>query len=154
MIKIREFQQGDEAVLRALFYHTIRKVNLKDYSVAQVQAWAPDNYDQAKWAARMAEIKPFIALINEQIVGYADVQQDGYIDHFFCHAGFQGQGIGKTLMQHIHQKAEGVGCMRLYSHVSKTAKPFFEHFGFQVQKKQQVSIRGQLLTNFVMDKTL
>lgn len=154
MIKIREFQQGDEAVLRALFYHTIRKVNLKDYSVAQVQAWAPDNYDQTKWAARMAEIKPFIALINEQIVGYADVQQDGYIDHFFCHAGFQGQGIGKTLMQHIHQKAEGVGCMRLYSHVSKTAKPFFEHFGFQVQKKQQVSIRGQLLTNFVMDKAL
>ncbi|MGL5364343.1 MAG: GNAT family N-acetyltransferase, partial [Plesiomonas shigelloides] len=39
-----------------------------------------------------------------------------------------------------------------YSHVSITAKPFFERFGFRVVKKQQVAINGQVLTNFLMEK--
>jgi len=154
MIKIREFRLGDEAVLRQLFYNTVRNINIRDYSQAQVEAWAPDDYDRLQWSQRMAKIKPFIALFNEQIAGYADVQQDGYIDHFFCHVGFQGQGVGKKLMQQIHLKAKENKCSRLFSHVSKTAKPFFEHYGFEIQQQQQVSIREQILTNFIMSKEL
>jgi len=41
---------------------------------------------------------------------------------------------------------------RFYSHVSITAKPLFAHFTFNEVKQQQVSIRGQVLTNYVMEK--
>lgn len=43
---------------------------------------------------------------------------------------------------------------RLYSHASITAKPFFEHFGFKEVKEQEVHIRGQILTSFVLEKFL
>ena len=154
MVTIRRFQSGDEQALRDLFYNTIRTVNLQDYSEQQVKAWAPDEYDQAVWSEKISALDPFVALIDDVIVGYADVQTDGYIDHFFCHSDYQGQGIGKKLMQSIHEQAKAKALHRLYAHASITARPFFEHFGFSMVKQQQVEIRGQKLTNFIVEKSL
>lgn len=38
------------------------------------------------------------------------------------------------------------------THVSITAKPFFEKRGYQVVKMQQVERQGILLTNYIMRK--
>ena len=42
----------------------------------------------------------------------------------------------------------------LYSEVSITARPFFERMGFKVIKHQEVEVKGQHLTNYVMKKYL
>ena len=151
---IRRFKQGDETAIWRIKYDTIRKVNIKDYTEQQVQAWAPDQFDSEQWNIRVKKMNPFVAEIDGVTVGYADIQSDGYIDHFFCHFDYQGQGVGKALMQSLFKQAQTEGTNRLYSHVSITAKPFFEHFGFVVIKKQRVEIRGQVLINFVMEKKI
>ena len=43
---------------------------------------------------------------------------------------------------------------RIYVHASKTARPFFEARGYRVVRPQQVERRGQVLTNFAMEKEL
>ena len=154
MLTIRKFQKGEESNLRDIFFNTVRHVNIKDYSELQVKAWAPDNYDQSEWCKRINAIDPFVAVLDSEIVGYADVQDDGYIDHFFCHHNHQGKGIGKALMQKLIETTLQKGNARVYSHASITAKPFFEHFGFKMLNPQQVDIRGQVLTNYVMEKLL
>ncbi|NQY36682.1 MAG: GNAT family N-acetyltransferase [Alteromonadaceae bacterium] len=154
MIKIRSFQKGDETSIINLFLRTIRTVNIRDYSQEQVNAWAPDEYDREDSFKKIALNNPFVATIDNKIVGYADVQSDGFIDHFFCHTDFQGKGIGKSLMQTLQNTGINKGCTRFYSHVSITAKPFFEYFGFKEVKEQLVEIRGQKLKNFVMEKVL
>jgi putative acetyltransferase len=152
MLTIRKFQHGDESELRDIFFNTVRKVNSKDYSEVQVNAWAPVEYDQAAWQQRIRAINPFVAMLNSDIVGYADIQDDGYVDHFFCHWNYQGKGVGKALMHALITAGQQKGLARFYAHVSITAKPFFEHFGFKVVKRQQVEIRGHTLTNYVMEK--
>ena len=152
MLNIRKFQLGDELALRQIFFNTIRNVNIKDYSALQVQAWAPDDYDQCEWSKTISSVNPFVAVLDNEIVGYADIQDDGYINHFFCHWMYQGKGIGKALMKELFANGEKKGIHRLYSHTSITAKPFFEYFGFKEVKKQQVTIRGEVLTNYVMEK--
>ncbi len=154
MPTIRKVRKEDERVLWQIKHDTIRNINIKDYSEQQVQAWAPELFEENKWAKRIRDRNPFIAEINGTIVGYADVQSDGLIDHFFCHSQYQGRGIGKVLMLSIFKEAQAKKISRLYSHVSVTAKPFFEHFGFTVIKKQNVEIRGQVLINFVMQNNL
>lgn len=154
MLKIRTFKKGDELALRQLFFDTVRNVNIKDYSLDQVQAWASENYDEKRWAEKLAANNPFIAIFEGEIVGFADIQETGYIDHFFCHRNHQGKGVGKTLMQTLFITGQQAGITRLYSHVSITANTFFAHFGFKVLKEQKVDIRGQTLTNFIMEKHL
>lgn len=45
------------------------------------------------------------------------------------------------------------GIKRFFSVVSTTSKPFYEHFGLEVAKAQEVEIRRQILRNFVMKST-
>lgn len=152
MLVIRKFQRSDAPALREIFFNTIRNVNSKDYSEIQVKAWAPDNYDESTWFSRISNLNPLIATLDKVIVGYADIQDDGYIDHFFCHWNYQGKGIGKSLMKEIFAIGESKCFKRFHSHVSITARPFFERFGFYVVKEQQVEIRGEILTNYVMER--
>ena len=39
-------------------------------------------------------------------------------------------------------------------HISITAKPFFQRMGFAVVKEQTVDCRGEIFTNFAMEKIL
>nr|WP_073584624.1 GNAT family N-acetyltransferase [Vibrio quintilis] len=151
---IRRYQPDDATVLWQLFYHTVRHVNIRDYSQAQTEAWAPDGFDIAIWQQKMDNNQPFVAEINGTIVGYTDLQPDGLVDHFFCHHQYQGQGVGKALMQHVFAAGAQADMTRLYSEVSLTARPFYEHMGFSVVREQEFEIRGQTMTNFVMEKIL
>ena len=153
-LRIRQFRHGDEEALLALFRNTIRNVNRRDYSAEQVCAWAPDNIDPERWQRRIRGIDPFICESAGRIVGYADVQDSGYIDHFFVHHETQGQGVGKTLFAAITQKADELGIAELTSEVSITARPFFEHMGFDVVQSQVVTMNDVELTNYRMRKAL
>lgn len=148
-VKLRRFQTTDAAALRELFNETVRHVNKRDYTTPQIAAWAPDDYDRQAWFERLQQNRPFIAEIDGFIVGFADVQADGYIDHFFCSASRQGQGVGRALMN----KLLAHDYPRFYANVSITARPFFEHFGFRLVREQQVVVRGVELTNFLMERT-
>lgn len=151
-MKIRNYVDADAEALWYIFFNTIRNINIRDYSQAQVEAWAPELQDLSAWRNRMKELSPFVAEIDGVIVGYADIQDNGLIDHFFCHHEYQGRGAGKALMKYVLKAGGNRGITRFYSEVSITARPFFEYFGFEVVKHQEIEIRGQTLRNFIMKK--
>ncbi|WP_217529420.1 GNAT family N-acetyltransferase [Vibrio metschnikovii] len=152
MIEIRKCQESDALDLWAIFYHTVRNVNLRDYSQAQVEAWAPDGFSSEIWQRKMNLLSPFVAEIDGKIVGYSDLQENGLIDHFFCHHEHQGRGVGRQLMEHVLRMGKLQGITRFYSEVSITARPFYERFGFNVIQEQTIEVRGQKLCNFVIEK--
>ncbi|PKH06898.1 GNAT family N-acetyltransferase [Moritella sp. Urea-trap-13] len=154
MIIIRNYIESDAKVLWDIFFNTVRHINTRDYSQAQVEAWAPDSFDFEFWKTRMTSLSPFVAEMDGVIVGYTDLQDDGLIDHFFCHFEYQGQGIGRALMNHVFSIGLKKGITRYYSEVSVTARPFYEHLGFTLFKEQLVEVRGQKLINFVMEKLI
>lgn len=138
------------AELYQIFFDTVRNINIRDYSQAQVEAWAPGDADLLAWENRFDSIKPYLAYVDGQIAGFADLQADGYIDMFFCRANMQGKGVGRALMSRLLKEASAKNLNILYSHVSIAAKPFFEKFGFVTQRAQDVEVAGQFLRNFVM----
>ncbi|WP_235937533.1 GNAT family N-acetyltransferase [Marinobacter caseinilyticus] len=154
VLSIRKYQPGEESALRQLFFDTVRRVNRKHYTQAQVSAWAPESYDPADWCERIRACDPFVAVRDGEIVGFANLQSDGYIDVFYCHANYQGQGIGRALMETLLKTARERGLEHCHSHVSHTALPFFEHFGFQSAGVRSFTINGCVLSNHVMIKSV
>ncbi|QDU98206.1 GNAT family N-acetyltransferase [Lignipirellula cremea] len=158
----------DEAeALWLLFYNTIHNVNRRDYSAEQTAAWAPAEMDPAAWRRRIAGMDPYVCLDSAAangssgqspaIVGYAGMtatENAGYIDHFYVHHQWQGQGVGKLLYQQLEADAVRLQLSELTSDVSITARPFFESRGFQVVTPQQVERAGVILANFRMKKRL
>ncbi len=152
MITIRNYSAEDAEALWDIHFYTIRNINIRDYSQAQVEAWAPERLDSSVWEKRMKGLSPFVAEIDGVIVGYTDLQVSGLIDHFFCHHEYQDKGVGKALMNHVFKVGNSRGIKRYFSEVSITARPFYEHFGFKVVQAQEMEVRGQKLRNFVMEK--
>ena len=149
-MEIRKLRQGEERELWELFYSTIHNVNIRDYDENQIEAWAPCDFDLNIAIQKFRDIDPFVAIKNETIIGYADIQPDGLIDHFYCHHEFQRQGVGRVLFAAIEKEAVKHGISKLHSNVSITARPFFEAMGFSVEKEQIITVRDQQLKNFRM----
>lgn len=151
---IRHFCEGDEAALFQVFSSAIREIASRDYTPAQVEAWAPKDPDWTAWNTRIRNIEPFVALLDDQIVGYADVQASGYIDHFFVSGFHSGKGIGQRLMDRLVQEATDHKYDELTSHVSKTAEAFFIRNGFEIVERRHSISRGVELPNALMRRRM
>lgn len=152
-MRIRKYIESDCLTLLELFFNTVRSVNIKEYSQEQVEAWAPDNYIQAKyerWSKTLKENFTLVAEIDDKIVGFADISNNGYLDRLFIHKDYQRMGIASTLLREIFSYAKSQNIKEITTEASITAKPFFEKFGFAIVQKQQVKINGVFLTNFLM----
>lgn len=153
-VQVRAFRDDDPSALHDVFYSAIHGTASANYTQEQVDAWAPAEVDQASWAERMRGIAPFVAEEDGRIIGYADVQADGYVDHFFVAASAGRRGVGSALMRQIHAAAAERGIGALHSNVSITARPFFEKWGFVVETEQHPVARGVTMTNYLMRKAL
>jgi hypothetical protein len=58
---IRRYEPGEEAALFDIYFTAIHLVASHDYTVEQVQAWAPRDLDAVLWKNKMREINPFVA---------------------------------------------------------------------------------------------
>jgi len=153
-MEIRKYEKGDAAALWQIYFGAIRYVCCRDYTEVQVKAWAPDDFSQQKWITCLEDINPNVALVDDEIAGYADLQEDGLIDHFFVGHRFQRQGVGNALMNTILSDARSRQLPKLHSYVSETAKDFYCNYGFSVVKPNIQTIRGVELGNYLMEQRL
>ena len=153
MIQLRPFAMEDIPALFELFRGTILRVNSRDYSAEQVQAWAPASIDAIRWAT-LAERFTGVATVQGQIAGFTDLEATGHIDRFFVHADFQRQGVGAAMMQAVVEEARRQNLTQLDADVSITARPFFEQQGFRVLAEQDVILRGVSFRNYRMERRL
>lgn len=154
VMQIRRFKPGEEMDLWSLFHNAVSHINAADYTAEQLNAWSPDHFDLEKWRARFRTISPFVVEQERQLIGYADVQATGHVEHFYVHHLWQRRRIGTLLMQIIVEIAKQEAIDNLFADVSITAKPFFESWGFAVEKEQYVKIHQEVLKNYRMAKPL
>ena len=150
MITIEKYNAEMIPELWKVYFTSIRMVCRNDYSKKQIEAWAPESFDLNTFKEKMDKINPFVAMLDEKVIAYSDLQSDGLIDHFYVHGEFQGKGVGTKLMKTILN--QGKSYPRLYSHVSHTAKSFFLKHGFSVVKVKHEKIRNMSIENNLMVK--
>jgi len=151
---IKKYKPGEEKRLWEIFFNTIHNINIRDYSQSQILAWAPPDLDTEIWKNKIESINPFVVVNGEDIIAYADLQESGLIDHFYCDYRWHRKGVGSLLMRKIQDEANQKGIASLFSEVSITAKAFYASHGFIVTKNQVVEIRNARFINYRMEKQL
>jgi putative acetyltransferase len=151
---IRDFEQGEEAVLRRVFMSSVHELASGFYTQEQLNAWAPRAYDERQWAEKISVLRPFVAVIDGRIAGYSDLQESGFIGHFFVSGQFSRRGVGSALMEHIHQTANQRKISKLSANVSLAAESLFAKHGFSVVRRQIVTVNGVSMSNAPMSRNL
>jgi putative acetyltransferase len=152
-ITVRLFEERDAQAIASLFYETVHTINVKDYSAAQIEAWAPSELDGERWKIALFPTLAYVAESAGQIIGFTDMTRDGFLCHMYTHKNFQGQGVATQLLKTIETRAIQLGLKELRTEASITARPFFEKNGYICLKSQDKPHNGQIFRNFIMQKT-
>lgn len=150
-LTIKEFTSEDLVAMTQLFYQTVHQINAKDYSPAQLNVWAPKEMDLNKWQQRFSSTDTLVAVMNREIVGFANMEVSGYLDCLYVHHQYQRQHIATYLLKALEANSDAT---LIHTHASMTAVPFFQSQGFEIKNKQVVVRQGIVLENFIMEKRL
>ena len=135
----------------SLFYNTIHSINIKEYSKKQVDVWASKNIDIKKFNKSLLENFSIVAIKNDMIVGFGDINIEGYLDRLYVHKNYQRKGIGTLICDNLEKN---ISYRKIITHSSITAKPFFKSRNYIIIKKQYVKRNNIYLKNYVMEKYL
>lgn len=151
---IRKCSAGEALELRKVFHSSVHELARHEYSAGQRAAWAPDEFDPEAWVAVIRSLDPWVVVVHGEIVAYADLQPDGYIDHFYV-SGQQGRkGYGSALMAHVLAEANARRLAVLHAKVSLSAQPLFLKHGFCIRAVNTFMLRGVEISNATMVKQL
>lgn len=155
MFTIRQATVSDFPELTELYKNTVLSVNRRDYSAEEVEDWASCGDDITHWHELFAE-QYYIVVENKrrELVGFASINDAGYMHTMFVHKDFQHQGIATLLYNTLEKYAREKGVDKISSEVSITARPFFEKQGFVVEEVQKRKANRLRLTNYKMSKKL
>lgn len=161
-LTIRPYTAADATVTRAIFYQSIHELAANDYTPAQLNAWAPSEYNLQQWGAARGRAHTLVATVDGVSAGFADFVEgsgqsllgESLIDMLFVRPPYHGQGVASALHTQVQEEARTRGTTTLVVQASLTARGFFERHGFRVSKENQVQLRGEELTNFTMMKRL
>lgn len=146
---IREYNPADCEQMAELFYNTVHSINAKDYAEEQLNVWATGRVDLQEWNFSFLEHKTIVAIENDEIVGFGDIDDSGYLDRLYVHKDYQGIGVASVICNELEDSVKG---KIITTHASITAKPFFQQRGYRVVKEQKVIRQGIALTNYIMEK--
>lgn len=153
-VNIRRYRPGEEERLWQIFHDTTHIINGRHYTGEQCERWAPAVVDMPAWRERIRRKNPFVAEENGKILGFAELENDGYIDYFYCDHEHLRCGVGRKLYEAIEKEARRVKMPRLHAAVSVTARAFFLQMGFEVVKEQRNIVCGAVAPNFIMENGL
>ncbi|EOW1328750.1 GNAT family N-acetyltransferase [Klebsiella aerogenes] len=145
MLTIRAYSEDDFPALCAIFLRAVRETASRDYSPAQIAAWA--QVDESRWRQKLADSQVLVAVIDNQPVGFITAVND-YIDLLFVSPDYARRGIGHALIGAVCASHPG---KVMAVDASITARSSFLRQGFRVVAEQRVESRGEWFTNYRME---
>ena len=152
-MNIRRYDSADLATLKKLFLESLYKINIRDYTKEQIDAWAAGWSDDAAFDERFRMSLTLVAEKSGRIVGFANLDRD-VIDMLYVIPDFNGRGVGTELVARLESAARRRGVLKLTTYASATARGFFEKRGWAVTRPNTVMRSGVLIQNYVLEKLL
>lgn len=143
-MQIRAYRDDDFSTLCQIFLRAVRETASQHYSPAQIDAWA--QVDDARWRQKMATSRVLVAEKEGEVVGFITAV-DRYIDLLFVTPTHSRQGVASALLAELFAL---IPTGTLTVEASITARGCFERLGFSVLRRQQVELRGENFTNYLM----
>ena len=153
-IKLRTAVFEDIPAIVEMYRGTVHTVNAKDYTPAQIKVWADGAVNYPRWEKAIKEQYFVMAEIGDKLAGFSSIAKDGYLDFLYVSRDYQRCGVASLLLYEIERKAGEQNNPEIYSHVSKTAKGFFQKMGYEHKEDLRDMYKGELFINALMVKKL
>lgn len=153
-VSLRPFLPADTPALAALFRASVAELTGEDYDPDQQEAWASAADDEEAFGARLAALLTLVALRAGAPVGFVALKDNNHIELLYVHPEAVESGVAAALCTAAETLARGRGAKALTVDASDTALGFFQHRGYQPERRNTVSVAGEWLSNTTLRKVL
>ena len=151
---IRKAKDCEFAAITELIKETVHSVCTKEYTKKELDAWAPEKFDVARFKKALSPCYNLVAVTDSKIVGFISVEKDGFVNRLYTHKDFLRKGIATRLLNEAEKWAVESGLRELSLDSSKTAVDFYIKSGFYKAGISVLEKDGVVFRNTVMKKTL
>jgi len=153
---IRPYAPGDAQLLAALYLRSVRELGSRDYSAAQVAAWASLCPSPERLHALSGDGRTRLVAVDgaDLPVAFADLERDGHIHFFYAAPEVAGTGVARLLYAELEQVARAQHLTRLHAEASERAHRFFLRQGFEITARREFSVAGVPIHNYAVEKRL
>lgn len=137
---IRNYETKDLDEVINLFKNTIFEVNISDYTLEQIKAWV--DVDTKLFDDNLGKTYARVISNHEQIVGFGNIDDKGYIDLFYVSADYQRQGVGQKLLNDL-EKARIILALWLIHLL--LLSPSLKKWAIKKQKRTVYTCEGKIL---------
>lgn len=153
-VSFEPFTADDAGDAERLFHETVHAVNARDYSLPQLDAWAPcEETQRRKIIERLRRQEGVAARERGILVGFGTLCKDG-VDMLYVHKDRQGRGIARRILLELERMAAERGRADIVVFASITARPFFGKMGYGLDCMNAAVRNGVVLANCRMSKPL
>ncbi|HSD40049.1 MAG TPA: GNAT family N-acetyltransferase [Rhodocyclaceae bacterium] len=145
-----DFNPADAPELARLFRDAIKITAASDYSTEQLAAWEKSADDEAAFAAALNEGWVRIAVDDEGIVGFAQLNMPGHLAMLYTAPRAARRGVATLLMDDMHMLAAAMGAKKITVEASSLARAFLAKEGFSDTGTEVVERHGVSFTRYLM----
>ncbi len=153
-MNIRMMYPMEGKKLAQLLYLSVHTLCAADYTAEELDAWAPKKFDMRKFHSSLLRSVNWVAVEKDKIIGFINIERDGYINRLFIHPDYARRGVGSSLMDTAVAWAKRKGLKRVFLASSKTGYGFYVKRGFRVTGTERVERRGAVFENRLMEKLI
>lgn len=135
-------------------YASVHAIDTAIYTKLQQEAWCPTPIDYLKWSKRLLESKPWVAFDGDNLAGFIELEEKGYINCLYVHPTFQNRGIATQLYDYVLNIATAQRFTELTVDASIVAMPLFKKWGFEIQRTNTIERNNVYLINYRMIKAI
>lgn len=154
IMHIRKMNDGEFPIIIRLINETVHSVCVGDYTKKELDAWAPNAFDTARFIKALTPCHNLVCVENSKIVGFISVEKNGFINRLFTHKDYLRRGIATSLLKEAEIWAISRGLKKLTLDSSKTAVDFYLKNGFKKTGISVIEKDGVVFRNTVMKKDL
>lgn len=153
-VQYRSGNKDDLFQLQELFVESILNVSSKDYTEAQMNKWASGAKDEKRWEEIISQQLVIVAESNQSIIGFGTLDRQNCIDLLYVSSKNLRLGIAKQIYLRLEKDAINRDVKKLVSHVSITARPFFESLGFALVRENLIKRDDVEFKNYTFEKNI
>ncbi len=139
-VVIRRAALADALELSQLICNNAQVAFKTFYSPLQMQIFLR-YYDVASVRHNIERQEIFCAVDQQSILGCVGLDADSVVG-FYTRLDQRGRGIGRMLMQSLHQHAQSKGLSQLLLYASPAAVSFYVQLGYRIDKLLNVQYLG------------
>ena len=156
---IRRAKVEDAAHIIIAHVTSIRELCSKDYSPAQIKAWAGRAFSTENWIKRIQNTWVWVVELDGFVEGVGFMRSlspdIGFIDAFYFTSKITGKKLGARLMAEMAQEARDNNFKTIDLESTRTSLEFYKKQGFvQTGPALEVDFGGVFIEAFPMSLTL